>query len=116
MPNGTYGRAVPRLALAVAEYRHRFGAWPTHAHGSGVMAIVREPDDHSDADDHIEYSSERASRVLSRLTCDGDGAWIEVSGPEGRCSYGSGSPDHLKKLSYVWLYEMHSPYASGSIH
>ena len=81
MPNGRYGRAVPRLALAVAEYRHRFGEWPTHGHGGGVMAIVREPDETSDADDFKEYRPELADRVRLRLICDDEGGWINVSGP-----------------------------------
>jgi hypothetical protein len=105
MPNGTYGRAVPRLALAVAEYRARFGEWPTHAHGSGVMAIVEPPNERSDPDDHVEYRPDIAATVLSKLRCDGDGSWIEVSGPAGRCGYGLVHRDNPAVAeAYRWLY------------
>jgi len=105
MPNGTYGRAVPRLALAVAEYRARFGAWPTHAHGSGVLAIVQPTDGRSHADDIVEHRAKLADKVRSRLICDGSGGWIEVSGPAGRCAYGlveHNSPEVTD--AYRWLY------------
>jgi hypothetical protein len=106
MPNGRYGRAVPRLALAVAEYRAKFGEWPTHAHGQGVMVIVTEPGPESLPDDRHEYRPELAERVRSRLVCDAEGAWIEVSGQAGRCVYGQGpagqSPEFRE--AYEWLY------------
>lgn len=105
MVNGVYGRAVPRLAGAVAEYRARFGEWPTHAYGSGVMAIVRPPRALSDPDDHVEFQSEIAARVLSKLQCEDDHTWIEVSGPAGRCSYGLvDRDDPLSIEAYQWLY------------
>ena len=59
-----YSPAVPRLALACAEYRHRYGVWPKRAHGELVLRIVTEPKDvpwHSD-----EYVPEFAQRVLER--------------------------------------------------
>ncbi len=106
MPNGTYGRAVPRLALAVAEYRAKFGEWPTHAHGPGVMVIVNEPGPESSSDDLHEYRPAFAGRVRSRLICDGEGAWIEVSGRAGRCAYGEGPAAHSPEFqeAYQWLY------------
>lgn len=106
MPNGMYGRAVPRLALAVAEYRSRYGDWPTHAHGSGVMAILDEPGPLSEPDHHREFRADFAQRVAQRLVCDRDGGWIVVSGPAGACGYGAG-PDIKStefREAYRWLY------------
>ncbi len=106
MPNGAYGRAVPRLALAVAEYVKRFGEWPTNAHGSGVMLIVEVPEDPDDYEHQSEFRPELAKRVLSRLVCDNDGEWIDVSGPAGRCSYGLVERDEpLVTEAYRWLYD-----------
>ncbi len=106
MPNGVYGRAVPRLALAVAEYVRRFNEWPTRAHGVGVMAIVQAPDDPDDHEHQSEFRPELAKRVLSRLDCDGDGGWIDVSGPAGQCSYGLvDRDDPLVTEAYRWLYD-----------
>jgi hypothetical protein len=105
MVNGVYGRAQPRLALAVAEYKTRFGEWPTHAHGSGVMAIVQPPRKSSDPDDHVEFRPDLAAKVLSRLHCEHDDTWIEVSGPAGRCGYGLVSRDDpVSAEAYRWLY------------
>jgi hypothetical protein len=114
MPNGTHGRAVPRLALAVAEYRQRFGMWPTYAAGAGVMSIVEPPGTNSDPDDHHEFSPVRAKAVLSRLACSRAGGWIELSGPEGRCGYGLVHRDHPLVLeSYRWLYGEDPWWANG---
>jgi hypothetical protein len=114
MPNGLYGRAIPRLALAVAEYKVRFGEWPTHAHGPGVMAIVREPGLASDPDDHAEFRPELAERVRSRLICDDQGYGIEVSGPSGRCRYGLVHRDRVEVFeAYRWLYGEDPWWASG---
>ncbi len=65
MPNVAYGRAVPRLALAVAEYVQRFGEWPTNAHGLGVMTVVEVPEDPADYEHQSEFRPELAERVYS---------------------------------------------------
>jgi hypothetical protein len=105
MVNGVYGRAQPRLALAVAEYKTRFGEWLTHAHGSGVMAIVRPPGESSDPDDHVEFQPDLAARVPARLHCEDDGSGLEVSGPAGRCGHGLVSRDDpVSAEAYRWLY------------
>jgi hypothetical protein len=105
MPNGRYGRYVPRLAGPVAEYRAPFGEWPTDAHGPGVMVIIEEPGEGSDPSDFYEYSPEIAQRVRSRLICHAEGRLIEVSGPAGRCGFGLVGSDRPEFWgAYKWLY------------
>ncbi len=75
-------------------------------HGPGVMVIVNEPGPESSSDDLHEYRPAFAGRVRSRLICDGEGAWIEVSGRAGRCAYGEGPAAHSPEFqeAYQWLY------------
>jgi len=69
------------------------------------MALVQAPNEQSDPDDVVEYRPETANRVRSRLKCDGNGGWIEVSGPAGQCAYGLvhiDSPEFTE--AHRWLY------------
>ena len=105
MVNCVYGRSQPRPVLAGAEYTTRLGAWPTHAHGEGVVVVARPPCKSSAADDHVEFRPDLAARVLSQLQCEHDNCWIDVSGPAGRYGYGLVHRDEPVTLeAYRWLY------------
>lgn len=113
MPNGTYGRAVPRLALAVATYRARWGEWPTHAHGHGVMVVITHPGPGADPEDRDEFRADLAVAVRSRLACDDEGEWISVEGPASRqagagpVGYGDGElgpGDPRFREAFQWLF------------
>jgi hypothetical protein len=63
-----YSPAVPRLALACAEYRHRYGVWPKRAHGELVMRIVTEPKDVPwHWDEYVPSSRRECSNVAEAL-------------------------------------------------
>ena len=109
MPNGAYGRFVPRFALAVADYRALFGEWPTHARGRMIHVLICPPGRDSDWDDHHEYSPELADRLKATILCNPDdsGPLVELSGPRGKSEgYGEsvewGSPE--AREAFFWLY------------
>lgn len=114
MPNGTYGRLVPRLALAVAQYRVRFGEWPTHASGSWLQILLYEPREGADRDDFVEFSPERAEAIQRRLHCDATADLehgIVLTGPSGRSEeFGLVARDTPAAVdAYRWLYS-HDPW------
>ena len=101
-----YSPAVPRLALACAQYRHRYRVWPKRAQGELVMRIVTEPKDVPwDSD---EYVPEFAERVLERLECGDNGLACEVDGPEGFSGYSGELTIFTNELleAFEWLYGM----------
>jgi hypothetical protein len=69
------------------------------------MMIVEVPGHPDDCEHQSGFRPELAERVLFRFVCDGDGEWIDVSGPGGRCSYGLVERDDpLVTDAYRWLY------------
>jgi hypothetical protein len=112
VPNGEYGRFVPRLALAVAEYRARHGEWPTAAKGYGVekLLVVAETDDPEEGlRPGDPAAQQRAAGIRRRLSYQGDDGFIEVGGRDGWNSYGGpdaratvGTPEFEEALE--WLY------------
>lgn len=92
------------LALAVAEYRFRFDAWPTEAQGR-YLSLLPEG----------VWDEELADRVQERLdlSADDGGAEIVAAGLEGLCGHASGAvtigSDEYTEAAR-WLYgELWSP-------
>lgn len=108
MPNGAYGRFIPRLAMAVADYVSKFGEWPTYARGTMMATLLLEPGEGSDPHDVTEFSPELAERIRSRMTCETDvrTELIELRGPLGRSKgYGNTPWDAPTTAdAYRWLY------------
>lgn len=108
MPNGTYGRLVPRLALAVAQYRGQFGEWPTHASGSWIAILLHRPGEGADPNDVVEFSPELAAAIQRRLQCDATDRThgILLTGPSGRSEgFGLIARDTAQSVeAYRWLY------------
>jgi hypothetical protein len=107
MPNGAYGRMVPRIAMAVAQYRAEHGEWPTHASHSLIGILIDPPGPGSDPDDFVEFRPDLAAAVRARLIVERDSSsQYDLRGPSGG-SRGYGlvpafTPEFYE--AYRWLY------------